>query len=126
MKRHQLVDRLRASFPGEDNHGFNAFDLLHKFGRPLSALLYTELFWPEFREFEGMVFLADSVEDVGDEARVREALDTYRDRTQVEKSFNFVEVPSLFGRSAGETSDEEDELLASRLRDKAGIIRIRH
>lgn len=117
MKRNKLLRRLREAFPGEDNEGFGPFDLVHKFGRPQLALLYSELFWPEFRRIEGMTFLASAVEDDADVGRVREALARLNDPQKVERSFNFVEVPSLFGGAKGESTDEEDILLAERLRD---------
>jgi len=111
----KLLKRLRDMFPG-DNTGFNTFDLIHKFGSPLSALLYSELFWPEFVEYKGMIFLASEVEDTAGRNRVDGALATYGgDRGQVEESFNFVEVPPLFGARSGETTDLEDQLLANKL-----------
>lgn len=117
MHRSTLLSRLRAAFPGEDNTGFNALDLIHKFGGPLIALMYSELFWPEFREFQGMVLLADVVEDDEDEARVDALLRQHGDRTEVEKAFNLVEVPLLFGEAAGEATEEEADFLAERLRE---------
>ena len=112
MDRDRLVERLRGAFPGNENEGLNPLDILHKFGQPLTALLYSELFWPEFREVEGMVFLADSVEDEDDAARAKETLKRLGDRQQVEKSFNFVEVPLVFGRAAGETTEDENKRVA--------------
>lgn len=117
MKREDLLERLRANFPGEDNANFNALDLIHKFGTPLTALLYSELFWPEFREVQGMVFLADNIEDHEDEAKVKALLDKCGDPSEVEQAFNFVEVPLLFGGAAGEGTDEDAALLAERLRE---------
>jgi len=115
MNRDILFSRLRGQFPG-DNTGFNPFDLIHKFGSPLIALLYSELFWPEFVELEGMVFLASDVEDEADRARIRDVLTRCAgDKQKVEMSFNCIEVPSLFGPRAEESSDSEDRLLAERI-----------
>ncbi|MFN3180640.1 MAG: hypothetical protein ACE37F_01510, partial [Nannocystaceae bacterium] len=87
--------------------------------RPLvcNAEVYSELFWPELREFQGMVLLADLVEDHEDEARVAALLQQHGDRTEVEKAFNLVEVPLLFGKRAGEATEEEVDFLAERLRE---------
>ncbi len=116
MDRATLLNRLLELFPGEDNTGFNAFDLIYKFGSPLTALLYSELFWPEFIEVEGMVFLASDVEDKSDQKRIISALVRYGgDKQRVEKSFNNVEVPWLFGRQAAESSDLEYRLLTGRI-----------
>ncbi len=115
--RHRLRNRLLSLFPDEDNTGFTPLDLVHKFGSPLMALLYSELFWPHFREVEGMVFLADRIEDSEDEAEVAATLDKLGSRTEVEKRFNFVAVPELFGRMARQSTDEEDEWLATRLQE---------
>jgi hypothetical protein len=61
-----------------------------------------------------MVFLADSFEDDSDRQRLYSALRKYGgDRRKTEESFNVVEVPPLFGRNMGDTSEEEDLLLAT-------------
>lgn len=79
------------------------------------ALLYARLFWPDFIEIEGMVFLEGAFEDEEDMRRLREALDRYGgDREQVERSFNFHELDLLFGGLAG-TSEQEDEWLAEQI-----------
>jgi hypothetical protein len=116
MDHAKLLRRLRGLFPDEDNKGFNAFDLIYKFGSPLTALLYSELFWPEFVEVEGMVFLASEVEDDDDRERVTVALARYGGNEQrVERSFNYVEIPSLFGHRVEESSELEDRLLTERI-----------
>ena len=116
MEPADLLRRLRALFPGEDNTGFHALDLIHKFGSPLTPLLYAELFWPELVEIQGMVFLATVVEDEDDHARVMNALSHHGgDRNRVEQAFNCIEVPSLFGGRAEESNHEEDLLLARKL-----------
>jgi hypothetical protein len=100
-------------FPGRAETDFSPFDLLHAEGSPLMALFYARLFWPDFVELDGMVFLSEAV--ATDEARARVSAAVVReqdDLTAVERSFNLVEVPSLFGRRMGETTDEEDEVLA--------------
>ena len=59
----------------------------------------------------------DVVEDHEDEARVDALLRQHGDRAEVEKTFNLVEVPRLFGKAAGEATEEEADLLAERLRE---------
>lgn len=63
-----------------------------------------------------MIFLKESTEDVDDRTRINETLRTYGgDRTKAEQSFNLIEVPALFGKHSGDTTDEEDFALAERL-----------
>ncbi len=116
MRDEELLMHLREKYKGYDTHGFDFFDLLHLVGSPLDALLYAQLFWPEFVEIEGMVFLNGTIEDEDDMGRLYQALKRYGgDKSQVEKSFNVIEIPSLFGKQLSETTDEEDQLLAERL-----------
>jgi hypothetical protein len=94
-------------------------DFVAAFGSPLQALMYSRLFWPEFVEIDGMVFLKESMEYDDDRRRLAEALEYYGgDLTQTEQSFNLVEVPSsLFTdyEALNETTEEEDLWLAQRL-----------
>lgn len=100
----------------EDTSGFNYFDFLHALGSSLDALFYSRLFWPEFVEINGMVFLKETIEDDDDKDRLDEALERYGgDKTKTEQSFNITEIPSLFGKNLAETTDEEDFVLAERL-----------
>jgi hypothetical protein len=116
MDRAALLERYRGMYAGENNTGFGPLDLIHKFGSPLTALLYSELFCPEFIECEGMVFLAAQVEDDSDRKRVVEVLNKHGgNRSLAERSLNVVEIPALFGKRAEETSDEEDMVLAERV-----------
>jgi hypothetical protein len=101
---------LREKYKEHDTHGFNFFDLLHLVGSPLDALLYAQLFWPDFIEIDGMVFLKQMIEDEDDKARLSQALKRFNgDKTQVEKSFNLVEIPYLFGKRLMESTDDEDD-----------------
>lgn len=98
---------------GQDTRGFNFFDFLHAHGSPLDALFYSRLFWPQFVEINGMIFMSETIEDDGDRSRLDDALKRYGgDKTKTEQSFNVIEIPSLFGKSLSETTDEEDFMLA--------------
>gem|GEM_PF-978193 len=113
-KTRSLLDTIRRYFP--DNGGFEEVDFLHVYGDPIQALLYSALFCPETVEVDGMVFLTLQVSDRDDVERVRRYLiDVEGNRQAVESSFNFVEVPYLFGASP--STDEDDLLLAERLAD---------
>jgi len=111
-----LVHFREVKCKGQDARGFNFFDFLHAHGSPLDALFYSRLFWPEFVEIDGMVFLKETIEDDNDKARLDEVLKRYEgDKTKTEQSFNITEIPSLFGKKLAETTDEEDIVLAKRL-----------
>lgn len=117
MRDEDLLAHFReVKCKGQDSSGFNFFDFLHAHGSPLDALFYSRLFWPEFVEINGMVFLKETIEDDDDRGRLDEALERYDgDKTKTEQSFNLTEIPSLFGKNLAETSDEEDLVLAERL-----------
>ncbi len=106
---HRAAKRL---WPEQDATAFGYFDHLHANGSPLEALFYSGLFWPTFVEVDGMVFLERTVEDEADRDRVRAALRACNDPSKVERDFNRVEVPYLFGRRIGETTDDDDAYLA--------------
>lgn len=101
----------KRRWPEHDATAFGYFDHLHANGSPLEALFYSGLFWPSFVEVDGMVFLGRTVEDEADRERVRAALRACNDPCKVERDFNRVEVPCLFGRRLGGTTDDEDTSL---------------
>jgi hypothetical protein len=79
------------------------------------ALLYCRLFWPNFVEVDGMVFLEGTFDDEADMRRLRDAVHRYEgNRRRVEESFNFHELDLLFG-GLQDSSQEHDEWLAERL-----------
>jgi hypothetical protein len=108
----EALVRRASELWGEPFTGFTIHDVVHAKGSPLEALLYAHLFWPEFVTLDGMTFLPFVIEDEADQARVRERRAALPDDRSVEEEFNYVEVAALFGRRRGETSVEEDALLA--------------
>jgi len=116
MKSNDIIAVGKRLWPEQDPTGFNFFDFLHAQGSPRIAIFYSRLFWPDFVEFEGMVFLESSLEDKRDTQRVREALENYcGDKSKTERSFNVIEIPALFGKRSTETTKDEDQLLASQI-----------
>ena len=109
----QIIATFSKKYPEQRFTKFNLFDLIHAVGSPLDALLYAKLFWPDFVEFEEMVFFKNHVEDEGDRDRVRKALTTGKlTKCEVEKQFNLVEIPYLFGSKIGESDDNLDVSLS--------------
>lgn len=111
-----IVSKLHNLHQDRDTKGFNAFDFVHAFGSESEALRYASLFWPDFVEVEGMIFLATTIETDDDRRRVTETFErNQQDPIKTEQAFNFVEITSLFGCSLSEGDDEVDRLLAELL-----------
>lgn len=117
MDDEELLSRLRERYSGNNTKNYNVLDFIGGFGSPFEALIYSRLFWPEFIEIDGMVFLKETIESPDDRERLSAAFEKCdRNPRATEKSFNLVEVPStLFGPRVGETTEREDRLLAERL-----------
>ena len=116
MFEDHLLRKLIDLSPDKDFTGFNVFDFIYSEGSPLEAITYSMLFWPDFVEIDGMVFLKWTFENQADFNRLQQALLKYGgDRQKTEESFNFFDVSSLFGRRIGDTTDEEDSWLLERL-----------
>jgi hypothetical protein len=111
-----LIGHLRKFHVDANTSNFNVLDFVSAFGGPLYALAYSKLFWPDFVEFEGMIFLKENVEDEEDRSRIRLALAKFPALKDVEQSFNQFTVPdSFFSAGLGTTSDDENSELAARI-----------
>jgi hypothetical protein len=83
---------------------------------PVLALLLSDLFWPDFVEIKGMVFLASTFEDESDMHLLTVAEAKYRgNKEKIEESFNLIEVPSIFGCRMSDLEDDEYILFANML-----------
>lgn len=81
------------------------------------ALQYARLIWPEFVEHSDMIFLRQTMEEQPDLQDIPGTLARFGgDRSEMERQFNLVEVPTLFA-SAVEASDTDSRALAEILRD---------
>ena len=99
MNDTDLLKTFKEVSVGEDTTSFDIFDYLHVVGSPLAALFYARLFWPEFMEMNGMIFLKETITDDESRTRLRKTLALYSGNTkQTEQAFNLVEVPYLFGK----------------------------
>jgi hypothetical protein len=111
-----LIDHLKEFHAKADTNNFNVLDFVSAFGNPLEALAYSYLFWPDFVEFEGMIFLKALIEDEEDRSQIRRALARFPTRKEVEQSFNQFVIPdSFFSRGLPTTTDEETLCLAQRI-----------
>src|ERR1700722_17834197 len=91
-----LIDHLKEFHAKADTSNFKVLDFVSAFGSPLEALAYSYLFWPDFVEFEGMIFLKALIEDEEDRSQIRRALAKFPTRKEVEQSFNQFVIPDSF------------------------------
>ncbi len=112
----RLIHRLREIHGNRNTAAFGVLDFASAFGSPLEALTYSRLFWPDFIEFEGMVFPAAVFESEQDQARARAALARSGSRGAAERALNRFEIPSdFFASHRVPTTDEENRELAERM-----------
>lgn len=115
--RSVIAQALALKYSELNTTGFTPEDFLSALGSPVDAMMYLYMFWPEFVEYDNMVFLRDVVDT--DEIRrgVDDMLSKYSgNRHCVERSFNTVDVPCmLFGAKSHESSEEIDALLTKML-----------
>jgi hypothetical protein len=108
-----LIEHLKEVHARADTSNFNLLDFVSAFGNPLDALAYSKLFWPDFIEFEGMIFLKNNVEDDEDRSRIRAALSNFGTPREVEMSFNQFLIPEdCFSAHYSVANDEESLYLA--------------
>jgi hypothetical protein len=111
-----LISHLKQFHAKADTTNFNVLDFVSAFGSPLEALAYSYLFWPDFLEFEGMIFHQSVIEDEEDRSRIRAALSKFSSRKEVEQSFNQFLIPDgFFAAGLSTTTDEENIWLAERI-----------
>jgi hypothetical protein len=113
---HDLICHLKELHREANTEAFGVLDFASAFGSPLDALVYSKLFWPDFIEYEGMIFLASILESEDDRSRVLKALSSGQGKSEVEQSFNNFDIPSsLFASHRVQTTLSEDTTLAERL-----------
>lgn len=112
MATDDIRKALRRLFP-DVRGGFELTDYLHAVGSPAQALLAASaLFFPRFHFFDGSVLLADAIDTEEARTRFRTGLNGGTPRSELEESFNMVEVGYAFGPNRNETTEADDEMLA--------------
>jgi hypothetical protein len=113
-----LIEHLKEFHAKADTSNFDVLDFVSAFGSPLEALAYSYLFWPDFMEFEGMIFHQSVIEDEEDRSQIRAALSEFPSRKEVEQSFNQFLIPDgFFANGLSTTNEEENAWLAERIAD---------
>jgi hypothetical protein len=114
--RDKLISHLKELHAKADTSNFEVLDFVSAFGNPLDALAYSYLFWPDFVEFEGMIFHQSCIEDGEARYAIRAALSKVSSRKEVEQSFNQFLIPNAFFAAGLSTMTEEENMyLAERL-----------
>jgi len=109
----QLLLHLREAKSMSPSKDIELPDFTFAFGSPLEALMYANLFWPNFVEFSGMIFHSEVLHSENARTRVMQMVAETSAPSEVEKSFNQFEIPSsFFGKRAGDTTELEDVHLA--------------
>jgi hypothetical protein len=106
----KLIPVLREKLhPVEGATPHDLWDYLHAFGKAADALLYAQLFCPQFIDVDGTVLLYQ-IPDTEQRYRAAKVAATLSSQ-EIEESFNFVEVPYLFA-NGNDASNGEVDLLA--------------
>lgn len=113
--RARFEGQYRAKYDGADPAGFTALDFVGALGSIGNALLYSRLFWPEFIEVDGVVFLKDFVDDLGGPDAIRKMRVDLRGEQSIEKSVNNFDVNLSFPNHPEENAEGDDLLLANQL-----------
>jgi len=113
--RARFEGQYRAKYDRADPAGFTALDFVGALGSVGNALLYSRLFWPEFVEIDGMVFLKDFADDVGGPDGIRKMRDDLGDGESIEKTVNNFDVNLNFPNHPEENAEGDDLLLATQL-----------
>jgi hypothetical protein len=113
--RARFERQYRAIYDGADPAGFTALDFAGALGSVGNALLYSRLFWPEFIEVDGMVFLKDFADDLGGPDGIRKMRNDLGGEQSFEKSINNFDVNLSFPNHPEENAAGDDLLLANQL-----------
>ena len=112
MTEQEVIADIRSHYSDDDKGDFDVPDLIWRNGSAIEAIMYSTLFWPEVTETLGFVLLKDRIDTEEAKTRLSKAISKTMDLSEVEESFNLVEIPSdLFSRLE-DTTDEQVEHLA--------------
>ena len=106
-----IEDLLYKHFNNKGYKDHDSWDYLFNQGNEAEALMYSELFWPDFKLVEGMVFL-----NVTDLDNLGASIIKHNDnKKEIEQAYNFVETMELFGKYTIDLTDEEYDIFVNRL-----------
>lgn len=111
--KQDLLEFFRDHFGNRTN--FSVDDYVHAYGKESVALLYSALFFPELIEIESSVLLKRNI--IQQEVARKDILKRKKNISEIESNYNFIEVGYLFEPNGRDISDEEETLLALKIRD---------
>ena len=112
----EVIRHLKEIHSDADTSNFKVLDFASAFGSPMDALVYSKLFWPDFFEFENMIFLSTILESEDDRSRVRAAISKGASKAEIEKSFNTFDISSdFFASCRASMTEAEEDTLAERM-----------
>jgi hypothetical protein len=112
MTEQEVIAHIRSHYSDDDKGDFDVADLIFRHGSVIEAIMYSRLFWPDFTETQGCVVLKDRIDTEEAKARWSKAISENMDLSEVEESFNLVELPSDALSRLEDATDEQVEHLA--------------
>src|ERR1700722_19878088 len=112
MTEQEVIADIRSHYSDDDKGDFDVSDLIGRHGSMIEAIMYSRLFWPETTETLGLVLLKHRIDTEESRTRLSKAISEMMDVSEVEESFNLVELPSDVFLQLEDTTDEQVEHLA--------------
>jgi hypothetical protein len=94
MTERELIADLRSHYADDEKGDFDLPDLIWRHGSVIEAIMYSRLFWPEVSQTLGCVVLKERIDSEEAQMRLSNALSDKMDLSELEESFNLVELPS--------------------------------
>ena len=115
MTEQEMIADIRSHYSDDDKGDFDVLDLSWRHGSVIEAIMYSMLFWPETTETLDLVLLKHRIDTEESRTRLSKAISEKMDLSELEESFNLVELPSDVFSGTEDTTDEQVEHLAGRL-----------
>lgn len=112
MTEQELIADIRSHYSDDEKGDFDVADLVWRHGSVIEAIMYSRLFWPEITEILEFVLLKDRINTEEAQTRLSKAVSEMTDLSEVEESFNLVEIPSYLFSRLEDATDEQVEHLA--------------
>jgi len=109
----EVIADIRSHYSDNDKGDFDVLDLSWRHGSVIEAIMYSMLFWPETAETLDLVLLKHRIDTEESRTRLSKAISEKMDLSEVEESFNLVELPSDVFSGTEDTTDEQVEHLAT-------------
>jgi hypothetical protein len=112
MTEQEVIADIRSHYSDDDKGDFDVADFIWRHGSAIEAIMYSRLFWPEVSETLGCVVLKGSIDTEEARTRLSKAISKTMDLSDIEESFNLVEIPSDVFSRREDITDEQVEHLA--------------